>query len=338
MPRVPIQTQFQKFLDSGVSPSLSVRATRGDQVIVDFLGGHSGPKGTGSPILPTTRFNVGSVTKPITGSLIVKLAEMGELSLDDSVARYIPEYPLPQVTLLNLLTHTAEFAEVPSISWPRDNTDLPRYFGQIYGISELKCPIGTTGTYFSQGYSILMDLLQRITGSSLESFARSALFEPLGMHHTTYQVDTLRPHEFVLPFNGAEQRHLEELRSAPPTGDSGLFSTAVDLVLFGKMLLGGGFANTQQVLSKASVALMLREVTGGKFQRTPGFWRKGPTNMHRCFGDLCSEAAVGHPGFSGCMLLVDPLENVAGAIVSNGTELHADWGNYRRIWNLVLGA
>jgi len=181
-----------------------------------------------------------------------------------------------------------------------------------------------------------MDLLQRITGATIEEFARGVLFDPLGMRHTTYDVTTLAPHEFVLPFSADTGKFHEELRTAPATGDSGLFSTAADLVKFGKLILNQGATSEHTLFSRASIALMLREVTDGRFQRTPVFWKKGPINRHGCFGDLCSEAAVGHPGFSGCMLMIDPVFKTTAAIVSNATALHANWGNYRRILNSVL--
>jgi len=330
--------EFRRYLESGLLPGLSIYALREERVTVDYLEGSSGP-GLDAPRLTTdTRFNIGSVTKPITASLIVKLVERGEISLEDAVVRYIPEYPFAHVTLLHLMTHTTGYWGTPSIPWPTDKSDLTRYFAQIYGISELVHETGSNGTYFSQGFSILMDLLQRITGATIEEFAREVLFDPLGMRHTTYDVTALAPHEFVLPFSADTGNSHEELRTAPATGDSGLFSTAADLVKFGKLILDKGATPERTIFSRASIALMLREVTDGRFQRTPVFWKKGPSNWHGCFGDLCSEAAVGHPGFSGCMLMIDPVFKTTVAIVSNATALHANWGNYRRILNSVLSA
>jgi CubicO group peptidase (beta-lactamase class C family) len=181
-----------------------------------------------------------------------------------------------------------------------------------------------------------MDIIQRVSGQSLESFAREHLFDPLGMSNTTFDTATLRQGDYTLPCtsdNMASETKYDELDA---TGDSGLYSTASDLAKFGKLFLSGGQTSGKAVFSEAAIQFMLGDATGGRFARSPIAMMRQVNNTHGCFGDLNSPQAMGHPGFSGCMLTIDPMYGIAAAIVTNSQNLHADWGNYRAINNFML--
>lgn len=281
-----------------------------------------------------TSFNVGSVTKVITASIAVKLVEKGIISLDDPVTKYIPTYRYPH-TILQLMLHTAGYeSPLNGPPWPTPEK-IESYKKQIYNHPITEVADRNAG-YYTQGYTILMDIMEKASGMSLDSLGRRYLFEPLRMIDTTFQTSGSAPGTSTLPYDGGNNGPVKELEGLATTGDSGLYSTASDLLRFGVMLLEDGRFEGKQVFSKAAAKLMKREVTNNRFNKTPALWVKGLHDNYGCFGDLLSTAAMGHPGFSGCMLVLDPDIQFVGVLVTNSQKLHADVSNYRKLWNVTV--
>jgi CubicO group peptidase (beta-lactamase class C family) len=280
-----------------------------------------------TPVAGGTKFNIGSVSKLVTAALVVKLCEEAALTLDDPVQRFIPEMRHPQVTLLHLLTHASGIRAV-MLPWPKLGGIRP-YLEGLYAHMEWDALPGEQFGYYSPGYTILMDVLERVSGMELEPLAQSLLFKPLGMDNTTYGMSTLQAGEYVVPIHADRQTTAVEYDELAVTGDSGIHSTATDLVKFGAMILDRGMAGMQRIFTEAAIDLMLRESTGGRYARTPLGMQKTEHDIHRCFSDLNSPQTVGHPGFSGCHMWIDPVYDTAGVIISNSIHMHGDWRNYR---------
>jgi serine-type D-Ala-D-Ala carboxypeptidase len=315
---------FYELIKSGITSCISIALCKNDKLIYKcYLG----------EINANRRSNIGSVTKVFTGALLLKLTEQGKLTLTDPIKKFIPEYKFDNVTLLHVLTHTAGYTGKDGIPWPESKEKINDYFNWIYN-TNLKYKPGEISEYWSYGYSIIMDVIQRITGLSLEEFGQEVLFKPLNMSKTTFDITKLKPEEYILPWDG--KNIMANFKTIPPTGDIGLYTTAEDLVKFGNMVLNFGKFNNKKIFSKPCIDLMLHEVTGLKFMRTPNFWIKGSNDIFGCFGDFNSPSAIGHTGLSGCMLMIDPEYKTTIAIVSNSMVLHSDWKNYKRIINFLL--
>jgi serine-type D-Ala-D-Ala carboxypeptidase len=326
-----IDSYFRQFIDEGITSCLSILLFAGGEAKYSFLEGNAIQGDPSSAKLTErTRLNIGSVTKTVTGALVVKLQEQGLLHVNDKVKKYLPRYAFDDVTILHLLTHTAGYGDVPPLKWPESEEQFDEYIKNIYAIDCLKRAPGTESEYFTPGYTILMDILQRVTGSTIEEFARRELFKPLGMDLTTYDARNLAGNDVILP------RTPDGLGFYPPkctqiTADSGLYSTAADLIRFTRVFLDKG--RLGGIFSDESLGFMKTAVEGGKFNRTPIFWMKGDKDVFGCFGTLASASCIGHPGFSGCMLFIDPAYDAAGVILSNSAKLHCDWRNYMKIWD-----
>lgn len=181
-----------------------------------------------------------------------------------------------------------------------------------------------------------MDVIQRVTKESIESYAQRVLFKPLEMHATHYDITAIPPESLILPCN--EKGLLEDLRHAPSTGDSGLLTTAQDLVRFGQAVMTGKNRQGKRIFKPETVECMLTECTQGRFKRTPLFFYHGSSEKASCFGKAASPQAVGHPGFSGCCLILDPVKaNVVG-LTSNGVHFHEDWSNYGNVYDVLFGS
>jgi CubicO group peptidase (beta-lactamase class C family) len=324
-----------------LTPCVTLSVMKDGKTVYSIAEGYSSLDRSGAvAVSEDTMFNIGSVTKPITASLIVKLAEKGLLTLDDPVIRYIPGYKFGSVTLFHLMTHTAGYDEVVNagIEWPKSAAELQDYFSKIYAIDALKYPPDSVEAYTTQGYSILMDIIEKVSGQTLEQFARAELFDPLGMQHTTYDVYRLKAEETALPWKKCDKNRFTYLKNTPPTGDSGLYSTTKDLIKFASLFLNEGFYGDRRVFSSAAVNLMLTEMTGGRFWKTPIFWYRGYKNAKGLFGDMNSLGAVGHAGFSGTMLVIDPHYRTAIVFITNSNDIHDDYSNFRKVCNVTLAS
>ncbi|WP_168119709.1 serine hydrolase [Paenibacillus sp. HB172176] len=303
---------------------------------------HSAVKHSHTEEVP--RFQVGSVTKAITGALIVKLIELGVLTLYDPVGKFIPEWKSFDVEMIHLLTHTTGFDEAfgQQHEWPKRG-QRESYYERLCSRAEPKFQTGTVNRYFTANYAMLTRILESVTGMTLESFAQDMLFGPLGMTYTTFEWEKVRD-AFVIPLNGQSGEPEKRLTELDITGDSGLFTTASDLLAFGQMILNDGVVGGRQVFSKSAIDLMKRDLTGGKFGRTVNFWLKteldkhGMSNIdiHRCFSDFHSSLALGHNGFTGCWLYIDPLYDTAGVILTNSMKMNTDGRYYKRIGNVLM--
>ena len=256
---------------------------------------------------------------------MAKLADGGTLDLDAPVADHLPEFGRNgkgTVTAAHLLTHTAgliadnalgDYADGPDAAWTAI-CDL-----------ELRSEPGERFVYSDVGYIVLGKLVERITGEPLDAHAARALYDPLGMTVTGF---TPPPavHGECAPTEKRDGRWLRgevhDPRAAAlggVAGHAGLFSTADDLALFARTLLGGGELDTAdgpvRVLSADAVARMTapRPVPGGV--RSYGWDVRTGYSTNR--GDLLSDAAFGHGGFTGTAIWVDPERDLFAVFLSN---------------------
>ncbi|MCU6710936.1 beta-lactamase family protein [Paenibacillus sp. J5C_2022] len=323
-------------IKEGWSDCFSVAvADRNDMLYEQYIGATDAtPDGRMQSVNQRTRFNIASATKPITAALIVKLMDEGELTLSDPVRRFIPEYPFEQITVQHLLDHSAGYDWEKTYS-PKNFNAFHEYMNAMYSIKTLKFETGTRSEYFSAGFNVLMDIIQRVSATDLESFAQQHFFEPLRMQDTSFQVQKVKYENTVFPkrTDGEAELFLGDLFVI---GESGLYSNPGDLLKIGQMLLQGGSYLGKSIFHERTASFLLQEYTGNRFRKTPAFWMKTDVDTFGCFGDLHSGSAVGHTGYSGCMFWIDPMHNRTGAVLTNSIFLHTDWKRYKRINNMLM--
>ena len=144
------------------------------------------------PITPRTVFAAGSITKTFTALTILRLAEEGDLSLDDSLHSWLPEYPHidGDITIRQLLNHTSglsDFVDLPG--WIIPLLDEPnRVWGmEEYSLQTIREPYfekGTSWSYSTSGYLLLRMIIERATGSTVAAQYRQYVLNPLGLDDT----------------------------------------------------------------------------------------------------------------------------------------------------------
>jgi CubicO group peptidase (beta-lactamase class C family) len=144
------------------------------------------------PMQPDHVFKIASITKQFTAVAILQLMEQGKLGLQDSITKFIPDYPQGnKITVEHLLTHTSG---IPN------NTDMPDYMERIdvtptemighFKNLPLKFTPGAGWSYSNNGYFLLGYIIEKITGKTYGEYLETHFFKPLGMSYSSYASDT----------------------------------------------------------------------------------------------------------------------------------------------------
>jgi CubicO group peptidase (beta-lactamase class C family) len=151
------------------------------------------------PITPATVFHVASVSKQFTAMAVILLAQDSKLSLDDDIRQHVPNVPDfgKRITLRHLIHHTSGLRDQWDLlrlaGWRMDDVITE---GDILSLvrrqKELNFPPGEEHLYCNTGYTLLALVVQRVTGQSLRDFARTSLFQPLGMENSHFHDDHCR--------------------------------------------------------------------------------------------------------------------------------------------------
>ncbi|MCU0634848.1 MAG: beta-lactamase family protein [Gemmatimonadaceae bacterium] len=191
-----------------------------------------------TPITPSTRFNIASVSKQFTAFAIHLLQRQGRLSLDDDIRRYIPELPDHgrPIRIRHLLAHTSGLRDQAALlaiaGWhAEDVVTTEQVIRLVSRQSSLNFPTGTAFGYSNTGYTLLAEAIARITGMRFAEYARRHIFEPLGMRRTVFLddfhtvLDEHRAYSYERVGGSFVKR---EVHSSTP-GASGLMTTGEDL-------------------------------------------------------------------------------------------------------------
>lgn len=279
------------------------------------------------PMTLDTVFDLASLTKPVaTATCIHKLLEQGKLSLDVPVMKWIPDFGQngkEQVTVRHLLTHQGGLIPDNSLSDYLDGRELA--FQRIHELS-LRSPAGEQFAYSDVGFLMLGELVEKVSGQPLAEFAAEQVFRPLEMRDTTYNPgEPLR-----MRLAPTEKRDGEWIRGqvhdprafalGGVAGHAGLFSTAGDLARYGQCLLNRGELDGKRILEPATVNAMFAPERVSSGLRSLGWDKDSPYSSNR--GDLLSASAIGHGGFTGTAMWIDPEQDLILVFLSS--RLHPD--------------
>ncbi len=308
-------------------------------------------------------FLIASITKPVVAMGVMLLIERGQLTLNDRVTDFLPEFGKGgkyATTIRHLLTHTSGLPDMLP-----NNTELRKQHSSrsafVSGTCELTpdFPAGRSVQYQSMGIAVLGAIIEKLSGLSCNQFLKREFFEPLGMKDTQLGA----PDEW---FNGANPTvdRIAEVRVAADQSDStdwnwnsrywrqfgapwgGLLTTPWDLGLFAQLMLTGGRIGEKQILAPATVLeatrnqlAPMKDVPDEERRFRPwGFgWRLQWMNHSNSFGDLVSPATFGHWGSTGTMLWIDPESN-SFALVLTTQPFGEHQAPFQRLSNAIAAA
>ena len=139
---------------------------------------------TGVETTADSLFQIGSISKPWTASMIVQLAAEDRLRLDDPIVKLLPEAPVDaRITVRHLLTHTSGIDGDLFTDTGRGDDCLQRYVALLADVDQLFEP-GTAYSYCNAGFMLLGRLIEVLDGGTWDQSLQARLVEPLGLAHT----------------------------------------------------------------------------------------------------------------------------------------------------------
>jgi CubicO group peptidase (beta-lactamase class C family) len=280
-----------------------------------------GERTAGEAMTRDTRFDLASLTKPLTAASIMMLAERGVIDLRAPASTYLRELARPDkrsITLEQLLLHTSGLPKVNPLSACEHGRAHVR--AAIARERMLTAP-GTHFEYSDLGFILLGEVVESVTSMSLDAFASSQLFAPLGMRDTAYRPapgEAMRcaPTELrddILIRGVVDDPRAFRLNGV--AGHAGVFSTADDLARFARMLLNHGALDDVRVLSEDTVNTFTTPHTSENAVRALGFDVQSSYALGR--GRAMSPRAYGHGGYTGTSLWIDPSHDLFVILLSN---------------------
>lgn len=224
------------------------------------------------PARGDTSYPIGSNSKQFTATAILMLQDEGKLNVDDRLSKYLPEIPhAGQVTLRNLLTHSAGYSEYTEIGSFDEIGNRPTTLAGIADTVDrrpLAFTPGTTREYSNTGYDLLAMVIERVSGMSYSDFLEQRIFKPLGMTSTFVRgFDDTRPNvatEYDSYALGPWE-HAEHLEYTWFGGAGAIISNPADLGKWNVALSGG------KLLSKRSLTEMMTPHRIGKNDPFPDY-------------------------------------------------------------------
>jgi CubicO group peptidase (beta-lactamase class C family) len=231
------------------------------------------------PNTPATRHCIASITKPMTVIIAARLIERGQMTREDPLSRWIPDFPSGEaITIDHLLTHRAGIPH--RLTTPAEET-LPRTATDMVERARTTALLfepGSQESYSSGGFSVLALVLERASGQPYSALLEKHVFAPAGMENSAHadarQILPGRASSYGFSVEGFVNAPLRDLSFL--VGAGSVYSTASDLHALMRTLVQGGYG----------------EVAREALMRENGLRWNGITNQYRAFADYHVESGL----------------------------------------------
>lgn len=283
------------------------------------------------PLKPSHPFQLASVSKQFTAMATLMLVDEGKLDLSDTVQRHIPYFPYEDITVEQVMTHTAG---LPNYMWAIEHhwdKERAPYNDEVLKLMDsldlnLYFRPGTRFFYANTGYITLAHLVEKVTGKRFDQFIQQRIFDPLNMESAfVYSKcwDQSFPYR-LKGYRGYGYRKYQVSDNAldGPVGDKGIYATASDLykwdqALYKNMLI------SDSLMQRAFQPISLKNGRtvdygyGFRFQQHEnkkvvyhnGLWHGFRTTFKRYVSDSISIVVLNNTDSRNKGILVNRLEN-----------------------------
>jgi CubicO group peptidase (beta-lactamase class C family) len=220
-----------------------------------------------------TMYGIGSVSKMIAATAVMILVDRNEISLDMPVCNYVssfqmlsPEYC--QVTVRMLLNHSSGFpgSDLRNSFTASPYPDYARQLLDTLSEERLKHAPGFINTYCNDGFSMIENLIECVTGKSYIQFVQDEILTPLEMTRSRYCLEAFPAGSFARTYTGevADPQAFVNLYAS-----GGLYSTPSDMAKVLLMILNSGYSGGIPILSGSAIEEMAKDQTEGTFNPVP---------------------------------------------------------------------
>jgi beta-N-acetylhexosaminidase len=280
-----------------------------------------------------TMYDMASVTKVIvTTTAAEMLWQQKRLDLDAPVARYLPKFgeaaksdPNPAwrsgIKVRNLMLHDAGLPATVQFFKQTKGYDA---IVERAETTPLEYEPGTRVVYSDLSIILLGEIVHRLTGQTLDVFAKQNIFDPLGMHRSMFNPPrSLRPNIAPTEYDATFRKRLvwgevhdeNAWAMGGVAGHAGLFSTAGDLSIFAQMMLNGGIYAHKRLLDRATIQTFTTRDQIGDSARALGW--DVVVEPGSSAGKYFSPQAYGHLGFTGTSIWIDPTKDLFVVLLTN---------------------
>lgn len=325
-----LESRLKRSIRRHAVPGASVAVLKGQRIVAAAAGGVTNVD-TKVPVTTDAVFQIGSITKVFTATLIMQLVDDGLLSLDTPIIEYLPEFQIAdaktrrKVTARHLLSHTSGIDGDFFVDSGRGDDSIARLMPMMTLLPTL-FPLGTKMSYCNVGFAVLGRLIEVLRRETYDQAMRRRIFRPLGMTHAmTLPEDALR-HRCAIghvadPKNPkrAKVAQFTHLSHGQKSAGSTPAMSASDLLKFvAAHLARGRIGPGKRLLSAASAAAMQRQqVRVQKYApHAASGWGLGWI-LHNFGG----HKVIGHDGGTigqYSFLRVSPEKRIAVALLTNG--------------------
>ena len=207
------------------------------------------------PVNEQTIFQIGSITKTVTATLMMRLVEQGKLDLDAPVRKYLPDFKVKDetvsetITVRHLITHSAGWVGDVFTDTGMSDDALPKYIAAMADLEQL-APPDTAISYNNAAFCVAGGVIEAVTGQKFEQAMQELIFEPLELNRSFFYPHDVMVHRFVVGHrvgkaddteNPQETQTLSPWplpRAINPAG--GIACDIRDLLKYGRYHLGNG--------------------------------------------------------------------------------------------------
>lgn len=255
-----VRTIIRRALGESTVPSLAVAVAKDGKIVWEQGFGWADIEKR-VEATPQTMYSLASISKPITATGLMVLAERGLIDLDRPANEYLGEVKLAGLagdaagaTLRRIANHSSGLPLHYQFFYENDGYGVPSMDETISRYGVIMNPPGALVQYSNLGYGILDYIIERVSGKPYAEFMRTEVFEPLDLKHTSVHVaGGLEPFAAVrydaqsrpIPFYDFDHR-----------GASAIYSSAHDLVRFGMFHLKNRLPEQKRILKDATIDAM----------------------------------------------------------------------------------
>ncbi|MCZ4274149.1 serine hydrolase domain-containing protein [Maritalea porphyrae] len=303
-------------IETKTFPAIEILVAKGGRIIANGVWGR--PFDDAPPLRLDSVFDLASITKPVaTATLIRQLVRKNVLYLSDKAARYIPELAEAgkgEITIGQLCRHTSGLQPDMALA---QMTDDPAIARKLIIEVPLQSQPGQQVVYSCLGYILLGEIVECALGTTLENAFQHYVATPLNMHNTCFKPlgQNLSPNRIVPTSKPACTENKVGLVHDSTaqllggnSGNAGLFGTARDLHKFATALIDEG---DPLAFSNGNL--------GKPIARTIGWEFKAHTNDDCSCGPTLPKGSIGHTGFTGTSMWIDPVTRLIVIALSNRT-------------------